>query len=169
MSDIFWEQKRRTQVMISTCFATMRSQVESVHSTLFSDLVYHRNVCKHVPQIIRIGRVGSWRPEIWIRRVLTEEVIFRLGLVINLNKVLSLEIEIIVTWIKTRNMLKKLCQMWMCLWIYRCLHNWREDVIQEVAKVVDGTVLFENVINSRNLNQPSYVVGINLLLNCPFC
>ena len=50
----------------------------------------------------------------------------------------------------------------------RGLHNWREDIVQKVAKVLYSTVLFKNVVNARHLNEPSDIVRVDLLLNGPF-
>ena len=84
-----------------------------------------------------------------------------------LRKEVRLWFRFVIHRVKSAHMFEKLCEFWIFLWVDRCFHHGRENIVQKLAKMLDGAGFAENVVNARHLDEPAHIWRVDVVLHRP--
>ena len=72
---------------------------------------------------------------------------------------------LVIDRVEARHVLEELGQLGMLLWVDRRFQNRRKNVVQILAEVSDLPGFGNDVVDSRDLNQPTHVRRVHLFID----
>jgi len=131
----------------------MRTEDKSIHTPFSSELIEDSDIDIGIVEVVRIGRIFMPGPFIRSWNINVKHCVFWLGLVVNR--------------VKTCDILEELVEVGMGAWIDSNFKERLEETFDDILEVINTVMNPVDIIQTRHLNKPAIVIGIDIVGNSP--